>query len=504
MICTLWLCIPEPFLPDIISRSCAQRFDRLCIAVLLDNSCSNILSQVSAATGTLEGTQWYRFDDERVYEVEASQALVENFGTGSAGHHRNMWNWQTIKYGRTACMLFYVRRSAAAGILASGSAAAAVQAAANAGTAAAAEVRDRNKGGAASVSPAQASSASVNNSNTATRSDSAMKNSVTSQSSSLDIWRDHDVPVNSASSLRDNCAQSLLRTDNYTDIRKALLQLNRPDALAAFQLHHIDDAAVDLAEHEQHLEYLGLTAQENALLMEIWQSLRGLGASTAPASRDLPIDIKLRSMAITPSSAAASLAPRSFISPDSATMPEFNNPSLSIRNITDIASSVCIKNSNERRMAFDSDDEYDTEHMTANNVQHLPPYIRAYHPRILSQLRVFNVSRLFCAFHVNFLCVSPIRLQYRLQHVTGPIEPIVTLAHLAPDASLILAWTVPSLTHVAVSVCVGTWGVGDPSPTYVGNPVVVYVQLSDEMRVVKTRAVEVSPLRSSQKSSVFF
>jgi hypothetical protein len=31
----------------------------------------------------------------------------------------------------------------------------------------------------------------------------------------------------------------------------------------------------------------------------------------------------------------------------------------------------------------------------------------------------------------------------------------------------------------------------DPSPTYVGNPVVVYVQLGDEMRVVKARAVEV-------------
>lgn len=71
------------------------------------------------------------------------------------------------------------------------------------------------------------------------------------------------------------------------------------------------------------------------------------------------------------------------------------------------------------------------------------------------------------------------------------MEPIVTLNDIAADASLVLAWTIPSATHVAVSVCIGSWGAGDPSPTFVGNPVVVYVQMIDEMRVVKERAVEV-------------
>ena len=75
--------------------------------------------------------------------------------------------------------------------------------------------------------------------------------------------------------------------------------------------------------------------------------------------------------------------------------------------------------------------------------------------------------------------------------MTGPVEPLVTLNDIAADASLILCWTISSLTHVPVSVCVGTWGVGDPTPTYAGNPVVVYVQLGDLMRVVKMRAVEV-------------
>jgi hypothetical protein len=83
--------------------------------------------------------------------------------------------------------------------------------------------------------------------------------------------------------------------------------------------------------------------------------------------------------------------------------------------------------------------------------------------------------------------------------LTGPIEPVVTLQEISPDASLVLAWTIASPSHVAVSVCVGTWGVGDPSPTYVGSPVVVYVQLGDEMRVVKGRAVEVLPPRSFRK-----
>ena len=75
--------------------------------------------------------------------------------------------------------------------------------------------------------------------------------------------------------------------------------------------------------------------------------------------------------------------------------------------------------------------------------------------------------------------------------MTGPIEPTVTLMNIAPDASLVLAWSVPSPTHVAVSVCIGTWEAADPSPTFFGNPVVVYVQLIDEILVVKERAVEV-------------
>jgi hypothetical protein len=403
-----------------------------------------------------------------------------------------MWNWQTIKYGRTACMLFYVRRSAAAGILASGSAAAAVQAAVGGGAAAAAAAHDRNTGGATAVTSGVALSASAPNSNNATLLNSVMKKNVTVTSASQDIWNDQAMSI-PASLMRDNCSQSLLRTDDYTDLRKALLQLNRPDALAAFQLHNLDDSAVDLAQHEQHLEYLGLTAKENARLMEIWQNLRGLGASTASALRDLPIDVKLRSLAITPAAAAASVAPRSVISPCAATLPVFNNPSLSMRSIAEIASALCIKSADER-LNVDSDDENETEYMTTSSVQHLPSYIRAYHPRILSQLRVFNVSRLFVRIATCAASQSLTRYQCRLQHVTGPIEPVVTLEQLAPDASLLLAWTVPSPSHVAISVCVGTWGVGDPSPTYVGNPVVVYVQLGDEMRVVKERAVEVLQL----------
>jgi hypothetical protein len=81
--------------------------------------------------------------------------------------------------------------------------------------------------------------------------------------------------------------------------------------------------------------------------------------------------------------------------------------------------------------------------------------------------------------------------QFHLQHVSGPVEPVVTLEGIPADASLVLAWTVSSLTHVSVSVCAGTWGVGDPTPTYVGSPVVVCVQLCDSMSVVKNRAVEV-------------
>lgn len=82
--------------------------------------------------------------------------------------------------------------------------------------------------------------------------------------------------------------------------------------------------------------------------------------------------------------------------------------------------------------------------------------------------------------------------------MTGPIEPGVTLGDIAADASLVLAWTINTPTHVACSVCAGTWGLEDPTPTYVGNPVVVYVLLeSDQMRTVKERAVQVRALLSS-------
>ena len=409
MTCMPWLCTLELFLPAIISRLCAPRFDRLCLAVLANNPRKRLLPQVSASTGTLEGTPWYRFDDERVYEVEAAQALAENFGTGSAGHRRNMWNWQTIRYGRTACMLFYVRRSAAAGILASGSAAAAVHASVNGGAAAAAAAHVPTNGGAAAVAPVNAPSTNASISSAASQSNSATKSSIAVQSSSKDIWSNDDLPA-TARELRANGAQ---RTEYvYTDLRKALLQLNRLDALDAFRRFDLDDSAVDLAEHEQHLEYLGLTTYENAILMEIWQNLRGLGhaaasSATASASLDLPVDIKLRSLAITSSSAAAPLAPRSVVSPDASILPVFNKPGLSMRSIAEMVSAVCIKNSNEQRVN-DSDDENDAEVVTANNVQHLPAYIRAYHPRMLSQLRVFHVGRPFvrtatCASS----CVSP-------------------------------------------------------------------------------------------------
>jgi len=82
-------------------------------------------------------------------------------------------------------------------------------------------------------------------------------------------------------------------------------------------------------------------------------------------------------------------------------------------------------------------------------------------------------------------------LQYRLQQLTGPIEPVVTLGDTAADASLVLAWTINTPVHVPVSVCAGTWGNGDPTPTFVGSPVVVYVQQQDDMRTVKERAVQV-------------
>lgn len=407
MICMPWSCTLELFLPAIISRLCAPRFDRSCLAVLANNSRKRLLPQVSASTGTLEGTSWYRFDDERVYEVEAAQALVENFGTGSAGHRRNMWNWQTIKYGRTACMLFYVRRSAAAGILASGSAAAAVRASVNGGAAAAAVAHLPTNGGAAAAAPINASSVNASISSAAPQSNSATKSSIAVQSSSKDIWSNDNLP-DTARELPINSAQLY----EYTDLRKALLQLNRLDALDAFQLHSLDDSAVDLLEHEQHLEYLGLTTYENAQLMEIWQKLRGLGhaaasSATASPSLDLPVDIKLRSLSISSSSAAAPLAPRSVVSPDASMLPVFNKPGLSMRNIAEMASAVCMKNSNERRVN-DSDDENDAEVVTENNVQHLPSYIRAYHPRMFSQLRVFHVGRPFvrtatCASS----CVSP-------------------------------------------------------------------------------------------------
>ncbi len=88
--------------------------------------------------------------------------------------------------------------------------------------------------------------------------------------------------------------------------------------------------------------------------------------------------------------------------------------------------------------------------------------------------------------------------------MTGPVEPVVTLDDIPADASLVLCWTISSPAHVAVSVCIGTWGVGDPCPTYVGSPVVVYVLLSDDMRVVKNRAVEVWLLCSTQSPAICY
>jgi hypothetical protein len=229
------------------------------------------------------------------------------------------------------------------------------------------------------------------------QSNSATKNSIALAPSSKDIWPDNGLP-RAAHAPSDNAAQTLQRFD-YTDLRKALLQINRPDALPAFQLHDLDDSAVDLADHEQHLEYLGLTTHENAQLMDVWQNLRGLGsaavsAATASASRAQPVDVKVRSLASTSSSATALLPPRSVISPDASMLPVLSQPSLTMRSIADMAAAVCIKNSTERQV-IDSDDENDAELMTTNSVQHLPAYIRAYYPQILSDLRVFHVGQPF-------------------------------------------------------------------------------------------------------------
>lgn len=317
----------------------------------------------------MEGTPWYRFDDERVYEVEASQALVENFGTGSAGHRRSMWNWQTIKYGRTACMLFYVRRSAAAGILASGAAAAAVQTATSAG------------GGAAVPSASTKNAANLNAPYV------GVNNSSSAQTlPPKDIWGNDEVP-SPASAFDQRHAQSVPR--DYTDLQKALTMLNRQDALPAFRELKLDDACVDLMTHEQHLDELGLSPGENARLMSIWQKIRGLGDSAASAARSSPIDIKLRSLTIS-STAQASLPARSVVSPDATLLPVYSTPSLSIQSIVDGVSALCAKQANEKR-ASDSDDE-DFDCLTSNSVLHLPTYLRAYHPQIPTQMRAFHVS----------------------------------------------------------------------------------------------------------------
>ena len=350
--------------------------------------------QVSSSTGTLQGTPWYRFDDERVYEVEASQALVENFGTGSAGHRRNMWNWQTIKYGRTACMLFYVRRSAAVHILASGAAAAAVQTSINAGSATAAAQASVKAGAAAVTSIA---SACDDNLNSTFQSNASMKHRSTATSSDKDIWPNDDVP-SPASNFDNHHAQPVEIPPDYTDLRKALFQLNRPDALPAFQNYEFDDKSIDHAVHEQHLDFLGLSAQENAQLMASWPLIRGSRNAASSASRSSPIDIKLRSLTIS-SSAPASHPARSVISPDSSLLPLFSKPSLTMQSITDSVSALCIKKSLER---LDSDDENDFESTTTNSLEHLPSYIRAYHPQLLSQLRAFHVSISFCHLTTAF------------------------------------------------------------------------------------------------------
>ena len=362
--------------------------------------------QVSSSTGTLEGTPWYRFDDERVYEVEASQALVENFGTGSAGHRRNMWNWQTIKYGRTACMLFYIRRSAARQILASGAAAAAVQTSItsmNRGGAAvpATAVTTASVGGSAAANDAPSQVANLNN---PPHSTAVLKTSSTAQAPPKEIWSSDEIP-SPANKFDENHAQYLIASLNYTDLRKALQQLNRLDALSRFQSHELDDYSVDLATHEQFLEELGLSIQENAELMKIWRGLRGLRDATPSASRNSPIDIKFRSLAVS-SSAIASLPARSVISPDTSLLPVFNKPSLSMQSIADTVSALCLKKANEKH-ADDSDDDNDVDVTTSNSVEHLPAYLRPYHPRLLIQLRAFLVS-------VTFL----IRLLFLLKRVS--------------------------------------------------------------------------------------
>ena len=366
--------------------------------------------QVSSSTGTLEGTTWYRFDDERVYEVEASQALVENFGTGSAGHRRNMWNWQTIKYGRTACMLFYVRRSAARHILASGAAAAAVQTSItsmNRGGAAvpATAVTTASVGGSAAANDAPSQVANLNN---PPHSTAVLKTSSTAQSPPKEIWSSDEIP-SPANNFDENHAQYLIASRNYTDLRKALQQLNRLDALSRFQSHELDDYSVDLATHEQFLEELGLSIQENAELMKIWRGLRGLRDATPSASRSSPIDIKFRSLAVS-SSAIASLPARSVISPDTSLLPVFNKPSLSMQSIVDTVSALCLKKANEKH-ADDSDDDNDADVTTSNSVEHLPAYLRPYHPRLLIQLRAFLVS-------VTFL----IRLLFLLKRVSQKLD----------------------------------------------------------------------------------
>jgi hypothetical protein len=204
------------------------------------------------------------------------------------------------------------------------------------------------------------------------------------------MWSNDNISQSPASKFDDNHARPLLSRD-YTDLNEALLELNRPDALSRFQLYDFDDTAVDLETHEQHLAELGLSTQENAELMKIWRRIRNLGDAVAPsAARSSPIDIKFRSLAVS-SSALASLPARSVISPDASLLPVFNKPSLTMQSIVDTVSALCVKTCNERRLV-DSDDDNDADLTTANAVEHLPAYLRAYHPRLLSQLRAFHVS----------------------------------------------------------------------------------------------------------------
>jgi hypothetical protein len=341
-----------------------------------------VFEQVSTSTGTLQGTPWFRFDDERVYQVEASEALVENFGTGSSGHRRNLWNWKTIKYGRTACMLFYVRRSAAAEVLASGAAASAVQTSI---TRASSAAQSLTNGGAAAAALSCGEAGSFN-CNAPTQTNCIPKNTPLNTSSS-DIQQ-NGFTANAASNFHENCAHPLHSCDN-NQLRMALARVNRLDALSAFRNCGLDDASIDMAEHEQHLDYLGMTAEENSQFSAAWRSIRGSSNVAPVASQSSPINLKLRSLDLSSSAVASSNLARSVVPPNPSRLPDFSDPGLTIQNVVEAAATFCVE---KNMRPSDSDDDNDLDCSTGSSLQHLPSYIRAYHPHILSQLRAFHVS----------------------------------------------------------------------------------------------------------------